>query len=180
MREQADRWAAFVLANMLWCLFALPVITIPAATAGLFAAMSPGTRSQPSKMFAAFFGMMRRVWLKATVIGLLDVLAAGLIVGNLSIFRVMATLDLIGFLARSVTLFVGLALLLINLYVWPLMAVADMPVRQLIETSALLVFAHPVRAIGVLIAASLPVAISLVLPRAVWLFVTFSTCALII
>jgi len=36
------------------------------------------------------------------------------------------------------------------------------------------------RARGVLTAASLPVVISLVLPRAVWLFVTFSACTLII
>ena len=32
MREQADRWAAFVLANLLWCLFALPVIIVNSRT----------------------------------------------------------------------------------------------------------------------------------------------------
>ena len=180
MRDLAEKWAAFVLANLLWCLLAVPLITIPAATAGLFAGMGQRSRGQQSELFATFFGAMRRLWLKATVVGVLNLLIAGLIAVNFSIFRLMSTLDLVGFLARSVTLFMAFALLMINLYVWPLMVVTDFPVRRLVETSIVLVFAHPVRSIGVLIGAAIPMVISLLLPRAVFLFVTVSTCASII
>lgn len=180
MREQAEQWANFVLANLLWSLCAIPVITIPAATAGLFAVMSGQMRGKPSSLFEEFFGTMRRLWLKATAIAVLDLLVAGLLAANLLIFRLMNTLDLMGFLARSVTLFVGLALLLTNLYVWSLMVISNMPIRQLIETSYKLMFAHPLWSCGVLIAAAIPVAISLLLPRAVFLLVTVSACALII
>ena len=37
---QLEKWASFMLANLLWALFSLPLVTLPAATAGLFAVMS--------------------------------------------------------------------------------------------------------------------------------------------
>jgi len=180
VRDLAERWATFALANLLWCLLAVPVITIPAATAGLFAVMMHRVRGQPPELFATFFGAMRGLWLKATIVGVLDVLAVGFIAVNLFIFRLMSTLDVIAFLARSVTLFVALAVLLVNLYVWPLMVVTELSVRQLIETALVLVFAHPLRSIGVLVLTAIPVVVSLLLPRAVILFVTGSACVSII
>jgi uncharacterized membrane protein YesL len=180
MREQAEKWATFVLANLLWSLCAIPIITIPAATAGLFAVASSQIRGKPSSLFEEFFGTMRRLWLKATAIAVLDLLVAGLLAANLLIFQLMRTLDVMGFLARSVSLFVGLALLLTNLYVWSLMVISDMPIGQLIETSFVLMFAQPLRSCGVLIVAAIPVAISLLLPRGIFLLVTVSACAFII
>jgi uncharacterized membrane protein YesL len=180
MREQAEKWANFVLANLLWSLCAIPIITLPAATAGLFAVASSQVRGKPLSLFEEFFGTMRRLWLKASAIVVLDLLVAGLLVTNLLIFQLMGTLDVMGFLARSVSLFVGLALLLTNLYVWSLMVISDMPVGQLIETSYKLVFAHPLQSCAVLVAATLPLVISLLLPRGVFLLVTASACAFII
>jgi uncharacterized membrane protein YesL len=123
---------------------------------------------------------MRRLWLKATAVGLLNLLLGSLIVVNLWIFGRMGTLDVMAFVARSVTLFIGLALLLTNLYIWPLMVVSDMPLRELIETSCKLMFAHPLRSLGVLIVTALPVIVSLLLPRATFLLVTVSSCVWII
>jgi uncharacterized membrane protein YesL len=180
MREEAEKWAGFVLANLLWILFAIPVITLPAATAGAFAAIAEQSRGKETHFFEAFFGTMRRVWRKATAVGLLDLLLGGLIVLNLWIFGRMGTLDVLAFLARSVTLFVALTLLLTNLYVWPLMVISDLPLRELIEIAAQLAFAHPLRSIGVLIGAAVPVAASFVLPRAFFLTVTISACVFII
>ena len=180
MGEQAEKWASFVLANLLWVLFVIPVVTIPAATAGVFAVMSEQIRGKPPQPFQRFFGAMRRLWLKATVVALVDLLVGGLIAVNLSILGQMQAFDVMRILASSATLFVGLALLLTNLYLWSLMVISDMPLRQLIEMSYKLMFAHPLRSGGVLIAAAVPVIISLLLPRAFFLLVTVSTCVFVI
>jgi uncharacterized membrane protein YesL len=85
------------------------------------------------------------------------------------------------FVSRSVTVFVGLATLLVNLYVWSLLVLyEDMGLKQLAETSIKLVFAYPLRSIGVLIVALIPVAISLVFPQVVFLVFTISCFVLIV
>jgi uncharacterized membrane protein YesL len=177
--EQLDKWASFILANMLWLVLALPVVTMPAATAGLFAAMSRWARGKPPDLFPEFFGAMRRHWKAASILVLLDVLVGGLLALNLSIFPLMDMAHPLAFLSRSVTVFVSLALGLINLYAWPLMVTLDMPLRLLLSNSIRLAFAHPFWSFGVLVAALLPLAISLLLPAIVWVMATFSATAFI-
>jgi uncharacterized membrane protein YesL len=92
----------------------------------------------------------------------------------------MITLDVIGFLSRSVTLFVALTLLLMNLYVWSLMVISDLTIRELIEISFKLIIMRPLWSCGVLILAVIPIAISLLLPRAAFLLITVSATILII
>ncbi len=180
MREDAEKWAGFILANLLWVLFALPVITIPAATAGAFAVLSEQNRGKQPQPFVRFFAAMRRLWRRATLIALVDLAVGAFITANLVIVGLMNPFDIMAILARSVSLFVGLALLLVNLYVWSLMVISDMPLRPLIEMSARLMFAHPLWSLGVLAEAVVPVAISFVLPRAFFLIVTISTCIFLI
>ena len=62
-----------VLANLLWSVFAVLIVTLPAATAGLFAVLAPLVRGQDAEIFATFFGTMRRQWLKSTLIMAADV-----------------------------------------------------------------------------------------------------------
>ena len=71
-----DRILTVMLANVLWFVFAVLIITLPAATAGLFAVMAPLARNRDAEIFATFFGTMRRQWLKSTVIFLADVVTA--------------------------------------------------------------------------------------------------------
>lgn len=179
--DQFDKWSSFVLANLLWSVLSIPLITLPAATAGLFAVMSLRVRGKQPELFQEFFGAMRRLWRKATVVALADLLIGGLIVLNAFIFPLMDLSSPLVFLSRSVTLFVGLALLLTNLYVWSLMVLfEDMGLKQLAETSFKLVFAHPLWSMGVLVAALVPVVISLVFPQVVFLVFTISCFVLIV
>src|SRR5258708_35686948 len=133
MLAALEKWASFVLANLLWSIFVIPVVTIPAATAGLFSVMSKRVRGQQHELFAEFFGSMRRLWLKATIVALVDLLLGGLLVVNLSIFPMMSANDVLGIISRSVTLFVGLLAVLVNLYVWSLMVMIEQPLRQRFE-----------------------------------------------
>ncbi len=181
LAEQAEKWGAFILANILWAILSIPLITMPAATAGLFNYMSARVRGLQPDFFRVFFEGIRLHWRKATVIGLIDVLVGGLIVLNTSIFPYMdVQSDPIAFLSRSVTIFAALALLLINLYAWSLMVLLQsLTIRQILVNAAVLVVTHPLWSIVVLIASALPVVISLFLPRGIFVIVTASACALI-
>lgn len=172
--EQLDRWGIFILANLLWVALAIPLITLPAATAGLFATMSRWTRGKPPELFQEFFGGMRRYWLTSTLLVLLDVAIGGLLVFNLSVFPMMDLANPVTFLSRTVTLFAALILVLVNLYAWPLLVVLEMPIRPLLAASLKLAMMHPLASIGIVAATCVPAVISLLLPQALLLFVTFS------
>jgi uncharacterized membrane protein YesL len=176
----ADRATIFILANMMWVLLALPIITLPLATAGLFAALAPWGRGKHSEVFRDFFGGIRDHWRQAMLIGLIDLLGGGLIVLNFSIFRLMDMSGVIAILSQSITIFATLVLLLVNLYVWPLLVTFDLPFRDLLETSVKLAFAHPIASIGMLLGTLAILLVSTLLPAMFTLLASVSACALFI
>jgi uncharacterized membrane protein YesL len=176
----ADRTGTFILANLLWVLLSLPLITMPLATAGLFAALAPWGRGKPSEVFRDFFGGIREHWRQAMLIGLIDLLLGGLVAVNFSIFRLMDMSRVIAILSQSINFFAALVLLLVNLYVWPLLVTFELPFRDLLETSVKLVFAHPIASIGMLLATLAILLVSTLLPAMFALLATFSACALFI
>ncbi len=182
LAEQAEKWGAFVLANILWAILSIPLITLPAATAGLFNYMSARVRGLQPDFFRTFFEGIRLYWRKATLIGLIDGVIGGLIVVNTLIFPFMnLSADPLAFLSRSVTIFAALALMLINLYAWSLLVLLEtLTVRQILANAAMLVVTHPIWSFLVLIAAALPVVISLFLPQGIFVIATASVCSLII
>jgi uncharacterized membrane protein YesL len=180
LSEQAEKWGTFILANILWAIVSIPLVTLPAATAGLFAVMSKQARGEPVELFHEFFDAMRRLWLKATLLALLDMLVGGLVGFNFLILPQMNISDPLVLAARSVTLFGGLALLLLNLYAWVLLVTLDLSLKALIMSSCQLVFAYPLWSLGVLIAAMMPVLISLLLPQAIFVIATLSSVVLVI
>ncbi|MBK8027489.1 MAG: YesL family protein [Chloroflexi bacterium] len=181
LAEHAEKWSTFVLANVLWAILSIPLVTLPAATAGLFAFMSERARGRQPDFFRTFMGGMRQHWRKATLLALIDLGVGGLVVANALILPSMDLgADPIAFLARSVTFFVALAALLINLYAWTLLVLLDsLTLRQILASSASLAFAHPVWSMIVLIVTALPVIISLFLPQGIFVLATVSASTLI-
>lgn len=162
--DQFSVWGTYILTNLTWVLLAIPVVTLPLATVGLFQVTSKGARGKPPEFFSDFFGAMRQHWAQACLVGLLDALVGGLVVLNLSIIALMGEGNVLGIMARSAALLVGLVLLLTNLYIWSLLVVAELPLKQLLSTAFRLVATHPLWSGGILIAASIPVVISLFIP----------------
>jgi len=173
-----DRAGTFILANLLWVMMSLLIITIPLATVGLFATLAPWGRGKPSEVFRDFFGGIREYWLQAMVIGLIDLLLGGLIAVNFSIFRVMNMSQAVTLLSLSITLFVGLVLVAVNLYIWPLLVTFDLPLRDLIITSVKLVFVHLIASFGMLLVITAILLGSTLLPAMFLLLASISTCAL--
>src|SRR5260221_4159533 len=62
LSDLLDRVSGFALANVLWVLLSLPIVTMPAATAGLFSATSPRARGKTGEPFPHFFFGMRQNW----------------------------------------------------------------------------------------------------------------------
>jgi uncharacterized membrane protein YesL len=179
--EHLDRWGTFIMANLLWVFMLIPIVTIPAATAGLFAVMSKWVRGKQSQVFQDFFEAVRQHWRTSTLLGLLDAAGVALILFNWSIFPLMEMSNPLAILSRSMTVFAGVLLLAVNLYAWSLLVLLDLPLRTLLKTSLQLVFLHPLWSIGMIIAAVLPIVISLlVLPGAALVLFTFSCCACIV
>src|SRR5690606_26695545 len=99
---------------------------------------------------------------------------------NLSILIRMDLSNWIAALSFSITLFTGIGLVLVNLYVWSLLVVVDESVVQIFRMSVKLAVAHPLWSLGILAGAIVPFIIGYVLPLVVLLFFTVSMSAWIV
>lgn len=180
--EQVERYATFILANILWALFSIPLVTLPAATAGLFAVMVARVRGDRDDTIGTFFGGVHTHWRNATALGLLNLLGGGLVVINFAIFPQMdMRADPLALLARSVTIFAALALLMVNVYAWPLLVLfEDLSLRDLIASAVRLALARPFWSLLVVFAAAIVVGASLLLPRGVLVLATASAVAFVV
>ncbi len=124
-----------------------------------------------------FFRAVRQMWRTATILGLIDAAAIGFIVINISIVGRMQADELMFVVSGAVTLFVGTIVLSVNVYMWALLALEDLPVRRVIEMSLRFALAYPLPTFGVLGASAALIAVSLLLPRGVFVFVTASAVA---
>lgn len=177
--ELIDKATTFILVNMLWMVMAALIITLPPATAGLFATLTPWVRGQQSEPFRDFFGAMRRYALQSLVIVVADATIGLLVWLNFGILGQMGT-SAPALLSLSATLFVTLSTVAANLYLWPLLvSVDDVPLGQLVRVAVRLVLLHPAWSIFASLIALLPLVVSLAVPGFVMLLLTFSTCALL-
>jgi uncharacterized membrane protein YesL len=175
--EQIDYWASFIMVNLLWVLCAIPLVTLPAATAGLFAVTARMSQGEAPNVFSTFFGAMRTHWKTSTGLAVLNIAVIALIAVNLSIFPMMSGFNPMAILSRSVTLFVTLLLVMVNGYAWPLLVTRELALRPLLTTALQMVFAMPLHSVGVLLALCLPFGISIFLPAAALVLITFSCAA---
>jgi uncharacterized membrane protein YesL len=176
-----DRAAAFILVNLFWVLLSIPLVSAPAATAGLFATTSLWVRGKQVEVFQEFWSAARRFSRKATLIGVIDLLIAGLVLLNLAIFQRMDTGQIVALISQSATLFVGLTALVVNLYLWPLMVIfEDVPLHRLFNTSLKLVFAFPLWSLVMLVLALIPFVVSLLFFTGILVLATFSAAGLLI
>lgn len=172
--DQIELISTFVLANLLWAIVSIPLITMPAATAGLFNIMSRRVRGQSSEVFRDFVAGFRQYWLKATLVMLINLGIGGLVLLNLHIFSLMGGMNPVAFLSRSLTLFFAVMLLLVNIYIWPLLVTTERSLRDLVITAVKLVFAYPLRSTLIVIVGLLPIFISLLLPQGIFALLTVS------
>lgn len=141
-----EKVSALVLGSLAFWLCLIPVVTAPAALAGLFAVAGSLVRGQDEDWFSLYVRTLRTVFGRSLLLGL----------GNL-LFAVMLYVDIRFFwalghpLARAAAFFLGsmvMLALMINLYAWPLLAWYPQPLGKLLKRAFLLAAAHPFPAVG--------------------------------
>lgn len=173
-----ERAAEFVLVSLLWVILSLPIITLPAATAGLFAVHTDWVRGQENEALQRFFSAMLRYAWKATLIGVGSALGLGLVAANLTILPDMELPFVLFAFLVGISVFVGGLILVANLYLWVLLPTFDLPLSNLVRTALQLSFQHIIWSIGVLLVVGMVVLASLwFLPAGVIVLVLPSSLA---
>jgi uncharacterized membrane protein YesL len=155
--------SAVIAGGLLFWLFSIGIVTIPAALVGLYACVGGVIRPQPGTAVGRFWGSFRRSFLTALLLGLLDLVLAGILYVDIRFFWAMGTPV---WKALAVVMgSLGAVLLMINTFAWPLLAWYPQPVRQVLKRSFLLAAAHPLLAVAGAAAPVALLALLLLLPR---------------
>jgi uncharacterized membrane protein YesL len=170
----------FVAANMLWVICSLPVITMPAATAGLFAVMVTWVRGESVEPLSVFFDGMRQHWRSSTLLMLGNLVIAGLAAANVLILRQMDMGQVPMILSGAVTILLSTFTVVANVYAWPLLIASSDNVTTLVQNAVRLGFAHLDWTLLVIMLAVIPLVLSLFVPQAVFLIGSFSASGLIV
>jgi uncharacterized membrane protein YesL len=166
----------YIWANVLWITLSLPVITAPAAWAGL-TRFSYYAHRQPSVSFDEFWQGFRENLIRGALVGILNVVIVLVNVTNLYAYQDetgagAAILRLVWLLA----LFIWFA---IQLYVWTLLNAMEQPTLKVAyRNAAIMILLNPLFTVGVWLVCAVVIAFSMVFPAA-WLLLTGGALAAI-
>lgn len=141
-----EQISLLVISSLAALLFSLPIITAPAALAGLFGSAGGLLRPSGPEGLVRFWRTFRRSLVPATLLGLID-LAVGLLLW-FDIRFFLSIGGLLGLTLAALSAFIALFVLLMNVYLWPLLAWYPQPLGKLLRRSFLLAAAHPLWALA--------------------------------
>ncbi len=171
-----------VVANILWLLLSLPIVTWPAATAGLFylvrRVVQEELEASPSEAHLSDFWIgFRRHWLRSSLLTAIDLAGVGVIVVSL-VFYGRSTAEPIQWLVGPIGL-VGLAWLAAQLYVYPLLL--QRPGTrpwEIMREALLMAIGYPLQSVSLLVTVIVLFVAAVALAGPV-LFVIFSAIAML-
>ena len=122
--------------NLLWVLFSLPIVTIGASTTALYSVLIKMRNNKEGKLLRDFWDAFKGNFRQATIIWLMILLAAFVFTTDITFFLNMGGL----FGMAAAMLFVGLdvALVVMSLYVFPILAVFENPILKTVKNALLL------------------------------------------
>lgn len=171
-----------LVANVLWILVSLPLVTLPAATGALFylahrVVLEERARDPVPARIGDFWVGLRTHWLRSTLLGLLNFAAFILLFTALQ-FYLWNPQELLRILAGPISLLL-VVWLAMQLYLFPLLIVSqEETIWSIIRRSFFLVLGYPLDSLMLVIWLLLLTAISVVLAGPA-LFLLFSAVALI-
>ena len=144
-----DHIGLLVLANLLWVVLCLPVVTAPAATAGLFHLAREVARGKKPSLRDFFVGFRTR-FLPAFKLGLVDLAALLVLWVNVDFYSHMRGGAAIpGMVLAAAMVWVAAFFLLMHAHLYPLLAGGESSLRQLLRKSALLTLDNLAFTIGI-------------------------------
>jgi len=159
-----DNLLTFTTCNLLWLVLCLPIVTAPAAFAGLYHVADMAARERPVKP-TDFFEGFRQYFLRATLLGVLNLLALFVIYGNFIFYQEITLFW--GRILQAIWMAVGLFWAILQVYLLPMLIVQIEPkIWWAIRNSVMLVLAQPIFtfAIVLFILLILTLSLSLILP----------------
>jgi uncharacterized membrane protein YesL len=171
-----------VVANILWLLLSLPIVTWPAATAGLFHLVRRVVQeeleaSPRDAKLSDFWDGFRRYWLRSSVLSAIDLAGIGLIAVAL-VFYGGSPQEPLRWLVGPIGL-VGLAWITAQLYVYPLLLQRpESRPWQVMREALLMALGYPLSSLSLLLTVLILLIAAVALAGPV-LFVFFSAIAML-
>lgn len=123
--------------SLLWCITSIPLVTIGASTTAFYAFTMRQVRDTEGSILSGYFTAFKKHFKKATVLWL--IMAAGLAFFAVDLVGVWNFYLLVGgvpaILLGAVILCLLVLFLACTLYIWPLLAVFDFPLKKLLSNS---------------------------------------------
>jgi uncharacterized membrane protein YesL len=174
LRHLNHQGYVYIWANLAWMALSLPLVTAPAAWAGLVRLNYHAQRS-PGAEFEHFWLGFREHLRHGIVLALINAVVIGINVTNLLAYR-----DAVGLQADSIRFVWILALVVwgaMQLYAFPLYYAMEQPsLPGAFRNAAVMIALNPLFTLEVLIVAALLIVVSTILPAA-WLLLTGSVLA---
>lgn len=174
------RMGIMVTANLLWLLLSLPIVTWPAATAGLFALVRQVVQEELGEAprdarLADFWAGFRQHGLRGTLLALLDLAGLTAIVVALA-FYLQSPAEPLRWLSGPIAM-IGLVWLMAQIYLFPLLIQrATSSPLEVLREALLTVIRYPLSSLSLLLT-SLVVAVPAVILAGPVLLVLFSAMA---
>lgn len=153
-------WSAYdnlwtlVLANLLWILLAIPLITAPAATGGLYHLTRRMAWGEPAHI-RDFFAGFREHFRPSLAVGAFTIVVFFLLWTAVDFYSHLGgPMEIPGLVLSAVLLWGGLFFLLMHVHAFPLIADGERSFLQILKKSALLVLDNPVFTLGVIVQAT--------------------------
>lgn len=153
-----NRMADIIILNILMIICCIPIITVGAAFTAMHYVLLKMVRDEEGYLVRGFFKSFVRNFKQATLIWLLMLLVIMVFVGDWLIFR-FSGVEFPKVLVIGVTA-VGIIMLMMIMYVFPLLARFDNTIRKTISNALLLAFANLPRTILMAVCYALPFVIA--------------------
>ncbi len=132
--------ADLIILNIIFCLCCVPIITIGPATTALYYVTLKMVKNQESYIIKSFFKSFRDNFKQGALIGIILMVAAGLIIGDIYIMLSWETSYKIIFIVIFIFLLVIWSFTAI--YIFPLLATFDNTLKQTFKNSLLMSIRH--------------------------------------
>lgn len=122
--------------SLLWLLTSLPLFTIGASTSAVYAFTLKAVQDEEGKVWHTFFSAFRRCFRKATLLWLAQlVLGFFLAVDLYAAWHLYLAKGILALAPLSLALCGSLVFLSVSLYLYPILAAYDFPIKKLLTDS---------------------------------------------
>jgi len=148
-----DHIGLLVVANLIWAALCLPIVTAPAATAGLFHLARKISKGEEVSLRDLFSGF-RQHFLPAFKLGIVELAALLLLWVNVDFYSHLRGVAAIpGMVLAAAMVWVAAFFLLMHAHLYPLMVEGDTALKQLLRKSALLTLDNLAFTVGITVQA---------------------------